>query len=633
MALPLEGAVPLVGTIMRGKPLKIVNVVIAVVGIAMVLYQLINTQYIIQDFVLNKNTHLGFALILVFLATLRQSSKRRWLWLALALLALGATGYVHLFYMDLVARKGFSSTSDVVLALIIMILTLEATRQAFGKILPIVIAVFFAYFFLGQYLPGPLHASFYNLKYVMLKVVLDFSTGVYGLVLQASVSTIFYFILFGVLAQASGAGKFFLQLGRLISRYFRSGPALAAIVGSTLFGSVTGSPSANIVVTGSFTIPLMKRVGYRPEQAGAIEASASTIGQIMPPVMGVAAFVMAEFTNTPYIIIIGMALLPALLCGFSMAVYVQLQAVKMNISRLAEEFDAKEMLRHAPLFFVPLSIIIILLVIGYTPTFSVFWATIALIALNLVRKETRLSLTGWIQTLSDGAVFASKIAVMCAAIGIMVSAIITTGLGLKIPAVVEQLSGGNIVIALVITAFVSILLGCGVPTSAAYILVAFMVAPILIQMGIPLLAAHFFVFYFAVWSMVTPPMAPAPATASVIAGSKFWGTAVEAVKVAGVGFLIPFMFVFWPTLLLQFQSPLSAIIQLVASIVMIMSLQVGIVGQYIVDCPLPHRALSIASLVVLLMYCFTGNYVFLFAGIGGFVALTLLQLARRRALG
>ncbi len=614
-------------------PLKMLNVAIAVVAIAMVLYHLISTQYLLQPTVLFKNTHLGFAFLLVFLVSIRKSPKRWWLWLVLALAALTVTGYIQVYYMDLLRRAGINTVGDMVLAVVLVILCLEATRQAFGLVLPIFICVFIVYFFLGQYLPGPLEASFYNTKHVLLKLVLNFEGGVHGIVLGVSARYIFLFILFGALVQASGAGKFFLQLGRLIGRHFRGGPALAAVVGSALFGSITGSTSANILVTGSFTIPLMKRVGYRPAQAGAIEASASTVGQIMPPVMGATAFVMAEFTETPYVHIIFMALLPALLCYLSMAVYVQLQAMKMNISPLVEEFDAKEMLRHAPLFFVPLFLIIGLLAIGYTPMYAIFWAIVAIVILNLARKETRLSLRGWIQALSDGAILGAKIAVMCAAIGIVVSAIITTGLGLKIPGVVEQLSGGNLLIILVLTAFISILLGMGMPTTAAYILVAFMVAPVLVRLGIPLIAAHFFAFYFAVFSIITPPVAPGAATASVIAGSKFWETAIETTKVAAVGFLVPFMFVFWPTLLGQFQSPLSAVIQLVASIVMIVSLQVGIVGHYMVACSLPHRALSIASLVALFIYCFTGNYVFLFAGLGAFVALTLLQLTRRRALG
>jgi TRAP transporter 4TM/12TM fusion protein len=596
----------------------------------MVIYHLVSSQYLLQTTIGHKNIHLGLSLLLVFLSSMQSAKRRRPLMLLLVLLSLASTGYVHIFEDALQDRTGFPNTLDMFISAILVLLVLEATRQSFGIILPVLCCVSVAYIFLGRYIPGPLHAPSQPFAIVMSRLCIGLE-GVYGVVLGVSAYYIFMFIVFGALMQVTGATRFFTEVGRMVGRRLRSGPAIAAVATSGLVGMVTGSVAANITITGSFTIPLMKRVGYRPEQAAAIEAAASTGGQIMPPIMGAAAFVMASFMGIPYIKIAAVAAIPATFYFLMVGLYTQFQAVKLDISRQAEKVDYKELWLSAPLFLVPLAVLVFLLVRDKTPAYSIFWAFISVIALCLLRRETRPSWVQWKEGCIRGAIGGAQIGVMSAAIGLVIVTLSMTGLGIKLPGLIEAWSGGNLIAALIIAMVATIIIGCGMPTTPVYILVALVAAPALMDMGLNQLQAHFFVFYFACLNFVTPPVAIGSLIASKIAYADFLRTAIESVKVAIGGFAVPFLVIWVPSLLLQSESPGSAVSGILAGLLGLIALQIALCNCYLAELRIIERALSVLAAATFLIYLPARNPVWLLVGIGLLLVLTSIQLKRKWA--
>ncbi len=608
-----------------------IDIIIAVVGIVMITYHMTSTQYVLVSTLEHQNIHLAFALTLVFLVALRGSRKRwRPLLLTFLLLSLVATGYIHLFFNDLLYRMSFPTVPDVIIGTILIILVLEATRRAFGIILPLLALVFLLYAFFGYLLPPPLFTMQYSFGKLISKLAVI--QGFYGTILGISANYLFLFVALGSVLQISGAGKFMVQVGRLAGRRLAGGAALTAVVSSALLGTLTGSVAANIATTGAYTIPMMKRAGYKPEQAGAIEAAASTGGQIMPPIMGAAAFVMAGITGIPYFKIIAVAAIPAILYFFVVGLYAQLQAMKLGIKPLPEKIDVKEMLLSSYLFVIPISILVILLAIGYTPMYVIFWTIISVIVLSLVRKETRPTLTQWVEGFSNGAKLGAQIAVSTAVIGLIVTSITLTGLGLKLPGLVETLSGGNLVIALLLTAVVALILGCGMPTVAVYVLVVIVTAPVLLKMGLPLLTAHFFAFYFAVMNFVTLPVAIGALVASKVAGSNFIRTGVESMKAALGGFIIPFLLILAPVLILEPQGPVSEITtQVISSLVILIAFEIVVVNHYLMPLSIAERIAAAICVAMLFAFLISKSYIFFTLGFALFILVTLWQLRKRRA--
>jgi TRAP transporter 4TM/12TM fusion protein len=618
------------GSVFKKRLFQWMGVVTAVIGVAMTLYQLVITQILFLPFDLSKVLHLGFGLVLVFLSKAKEEEKYWWLNPVLILCAVFVTLYCFVFYDGLMMRIGLPIPEDIIFAVLLILIVLEATRRAFGLVLPIFCLVWIAYGIFGHSIPGVLHVPYFSAEHIITKMALDF-TGVYGQILGISLSYIFLFIVFGALMKATGTVKFFEQIGRLTGRTFRGGTALSAISTSALFGMVTGAASSNVVLTGSFTIPAMKRAGFKPEQAGAIEASASTVGQVMPPVMGAAAFLMADFVEKPYSYICWIAILPALYTFFGMAIYVQLQAMKLRLSPPVGGIDYGQLLRFSYLFVIPLFVLIFLLAKGYSPSYAVFWTIMLLVALSMLRKESRLPLKTWMNAVVDGAVMGSGIAVMCAATGIVVSIIIMSGLGIKFPAAIESISGGNLIVILFLTMLVTLILGCGMPTTAAYMLVALVVAPALTKSGVAIVSAHFFVFFYACFSLVTPPVAPAAVTASALAHGKFFRTGVEATKVSAAAFILPFFMLRCPVLFLQPESLWKGIADLVSIALLLVAAEVATVGYYLVICCNRERLFMGASAGCVAIYLFNGinSLPVGLVGLVIFLSLTGLQIYKR----
>ena len=604
-----------------------ISIVVAVVALGMCAYHMVFTRVVIQGVSGHLNTHLGFCLLLVFLTTLGQGKRKIWRIVAAAavLLSLIATVYVQIFSHTLEMRGWFSTPIDLIIGAILILLVLEATRENFGLLMPLLTIGVVLYPLIGQYLPGPFHCLSLPIPETISNLSVAMAGGIYGKALVTSANYIFLFIVFGGVLQAVGATEFFMQLGRLLSGKIRGGPGLMSVVSSAATGSVTGSTAANIAITGSFTIPLMKRVGYKPEQAAAIEAAASNGGQIMPPVMGIVAFGMAGMTGIPYLKIVLMAIVPAILYFFSTGVYVYLRAAKLHLAKSEEKLDKRELLLSSPLFLVPILVIIITLVMGYTIMTVAFFAIITVVVVSMIRKKTRPPLARVLSGFINGAKLGAGIGAMCAAIGMILTTLTMSGIGVKLSSGIDAWSGGNLPLALLIVATICILMGMGGTSLTGYIIVAIFAAPALMKIGIPLEQAHFFVMFVAVFAFVTPPVAIGALIAARMASANYMKTAIEATKVAIGGFLLPYMFIYVPILLLQPQKPILAAIGLIACVGTLLALQIGFVGYYRTDCGWLERILALVSAALLFTYIFLQNYIVFLAGIAIFVLLTLWQ--------
>lgn len=585
---------------------RLLMAAVTLLAIGMIIYQMAYTQLICLPPIKHQNLHLMLAMMLVFLWSMKKAPS--WVGKALAallaLLALYATTYIFVEYDDLEMLRGpigALTGQDLIVGSLLLILSIEACRRAFGIIFPLVALLFISYGIFGHFISGPLAAPEITYPELITSYVMGFSGGLYGTTLSVSANYIFLFVVFGSFLGATGASGFFNRIGLIVGRRLAGGPAISAVVSSALVGSITGSAMANVATTGVFTIPLMKQAGYRPEQAGAIEAAASTGGQIMPPVMGATAFVLAEMAHRPYADVMAAAFLPALLYFFSVGLYAQLQAKRLGIhaDRMsAGTFTTREFLLEAPLFLGPLSLIIAMLVLGFSPMFTIFWAMLILLAINatlLFYKGKLKDMPGaLIPACREGAVTGAKIAVTCAVLGPIVTTITKTSLGIRVPGIIAMFCDGSLLLALFITAGVCILLGMGVPTLAAYLMVAMVGVPTLSNLGIPAFAAHMFVFIFAAFSAITPPIATAAIPAAGIAETDYMKTAMESAKVGCVGFLIPFLTIFSPELMIgQGNGIATTFMAFFWTIIAVIFLCMGTTGFFLRRLPLAERCVSL----------------------------------------
>lgn len=627
-------------TMQKNDTKSAVTLIMAGLALVMALYHLIYTQWMLIGPIRHQNLHYMLALVLVFLWSFTREKKTGGKIAALILIGLSiyATGYMFVNYEALQEERGpmlALTSQDIVAGLLLVGLGIEASRRSFGLVFPCVALCFIGYAVFGHSLPGPLQAPRIGMDELLISYGLDLSGGIYGQVLGISANYIFLFVLFGSLLGATGAARFFNQVGMLTGSRLDGGPAITAVVSSALMGSVTGSVMANVAATGAFTIPLMKKVGYKPYQAGAIEAAASSGGQIMPPVMGATAFVMAELAEVPYVTVMAAALIPSLLYFLSVGLYAQLQAKRLGIHMSQADignFSLKAFLSDAPLFVLPLLAIIALLVKGYSPMFTIFWAMMLLLALNLIdiaRSRNWGQLRDVLPAFIDGAVTGAKIGVTCAVLGPIMTTVTKTLLGIKIPQLIVMWSGGSIPVALFITMCVCLVLGMGVPTLAAYLLVSMVGIPVLVNMGVLPFAAHMFVFVFACFSCLTPPIAIAALPAAGIAGSPYMRTALEASMVGAVGFAIPYLVVGRPALMLgQGPLPETLAVALVGSLTVI-AFSMMLTGYGLRALKTPERAACGAVVVLCGFWIGMGTSALLAAGICLLCGLMTLQLRGR----
>jgi TRAP transporter 4TM/12TM fusion protein len=548
------------------------------IGCAMVAYHMASTQWIILTSYAHQDVHLIFALLLVFVPALA-ATERKLYWLATVgflVLGLAAAAYVGLNIDHLQTVLGFPDPVDVAVGVVLIVVVLEATRRAWGSVLPIVAIVSILYFFFGDLIPGPLSHRPFAFDYVVSYMSIGL-TGIYGSFLSISANQIFLFVVFGSMFKVLGIESLLAEVGKLVGRRMRSGPALMAVVSSSLVGMITGASVANVAVTGAFTIPYMKRAGYSPDLAGGIEATASTGGQIMPPVMGAAAFLMAFFIGVPYVDVMIAGIVPAVLFYLGVFASVHFASVQGGIDAPTEAPKFRIIFVRAPAFLLPLGVIIALLLRSYSPDVAAFWAIITATVVAFAYKD-RPDFAELIKCLVDGAVIGARIAVSLTVVGMIAQTLISTGLGSKIAGLIDLLSAGNIFLALLMTMAVSIILGCGVPPAAAYSLVAITAAPTLVRLGLPPLSAHFFAFYFAIMSALTPPVALGALAASAIAGGNYFTTSVKAFKLALSGFIVPFFIVFNPIARFDFVGLAPAVGAIIAMPISLIALSAALYG-------------------------------------------------------
>lgn len=545
--------------------------------------------------------HLYLAMALAFLLkpTLRILGRYAWaLDYSLAALSIISGAYFLWEFERISTRIPFFSPIaplDLVFGAITMALLLEAGRRTLGLVLPIlgISAILFSIF--GRYLPGLLAHRALPWDELMEFMYLT-QEGIFGIPLRVSATFVFMFILFGAFLQKTGLGDFYFDLANAAVGRFRGGPGKVPVIASSLFGTISGSAVANVAVDGPITINMMRRSGYRPHQAAAIEALASTGGQIMPPVMGAAAFVMAQIMMVRYWDVVVAAIFPAILYYVALYIVLDVEAVKLGLGRSRIRTDLRSLLARSYML-GPLFIMVYLLSLGYSETLSAFVGVIsaAAVAILPILARRRLGdLRIILEALIDGAKASVEVAIPCAIAGIIVGVLILTGLGLKLTNIMIEASGGNLPMLLILTMVVCLILGMGMPTTAAYITVAALAIPSLIRMGVPPMAAHMFGFYFAVLSMVTPPVALAAYTAAGIAGCKSSEVGWQAFKYAIPSFIVPFYFVQHPQLLMR-GSPLEIALYFAKAMIIITSVSIALMGHAFTEIPRPIRLAFLAS--------------------------------------
>ena len=493
--------------------------------------------------------HLAWVLVLgLFYYPLGQKIGQRLLDLFLAAAVVWSVFRILKFdYQSLDHLLYGLSTPDFLAGLVIVLVTLEVARRSVGLIMTLVGLTFILYSLYGNYLPDVIASKGFSLER-MVRFQIFTNAGLFGAPLGIAAGAVFGFVLFGAFLQTTGAGKFLIDLSFALAGRYRGGPAKASVIASAAMGSISGSAIANTVTTGSLTIPMMKQLGYTPSQAGGIEASASTGGQIMPPIMGAGAFIMAEFTNTPYSEIVWMSLIPALLYFSSVLLYVHLMAVKAGFKAGKSAVSAWVTIKEGVHFVLPLGLITWLLLQNYSPVLVGVSGCLAVVIASFLRSHTRVTLRGILDALKGGALLAVPISSACAVAGIVVGVIGQTGIGLQFTESVVSLSSGYLWLALILVAIAALVLGMGLPATASYIVLSVMTGPALQELGLALITAHMIIFWLAQTSNVTPPIALAAFAGAGVAGAPPMKTAVEAFKLSNGLFVIPFLMAYTPLL-------------------------------------------------------------------------------------
>lgn len=540
----------------------------------------------------HRAVHLAGMLALAFLVSSKSKGKRRFVSDVLTVLSLLVGTYFVVAYKSIALRPGLPGAWDLVAAAAVLLLVLEASRRVLGPILSILSGGFLLYTYLGDYIPGRFGHRGYSVSEILEYMSLT-TEGIFGVALGVSSTYIVLFILFGAFLEKSGLMDFFNETALALAGRTRGGVAKVSVVSSALLGTINGSAIANVVTVGSFTIPLMKRSGFSPTYAAAVEATASMGGQLMPPIMGVAAFIMADMLAIPYLRIATAAIIPAFLYFFAAGAMIHFRASRDGHLGLSRE----ELPRLGPLLLrrgyllLPVAVLLYFLFAGYTPTYAAVYSILFAIAVSAARAlldmrqgateafhRRGVGVSDLASALEKGVRNTVPVAIACAVVGIIVGAVTQTGLGLKLSGAILALSGGSVLAAAVLTMLASIVLGFGLPTIPTYIICVTMAAPVLLELGVLPLAAHLFVMYFGTLADLTPPVMLAVYAAAGIAGAKPLAAGIQSVKLATAGFVVPYIFIFSPVLLLYDFTVPGLLLALTTAIVGVISLAAGIEG-------------------------------------------------------
>jgi TRAP transporter 4TM/12TM fusion protein len=544
--------------------------IVYVIGVGWSVFQVYTGAFGLLPAQLQRSIHLAFAFALAYLLypprRSKGSGKLLWHDWVIAAFAVYVGLYMAINYTRIMEAGGDYTATDYIFAGLGILFTLEAARRVVGLPITIIASCFLIYAYFGPYFPGFLAHRGYSLQRIASHMYLT-TEGILGIPLGVAATFIYVFVLFGSFREKTGLGQLFIDISNAVAGWASGGPAKMAVVTSALEGTVSGSSVANTVESGSLTIPMMKKLGYRPEFAAAVEASSSTGGQIMPPIMGAAAFIMAEFLNMPYLDIAKAAAIPACLYFFGVFMEVHFEAKRCNLKGLSRDELPKfgQVMRERGHLFFPLVAIITFLSAGFTPLYAALMGLAVCVLAGALRKSTRMSLREIADAFELGARNAVGVALACASAGIIIGVVTLTGLGLKLANGLVELAGGNLLFTLFFTMITSLILGMGAPTTANYIITSTIAAPALILLGVHPLAAHMFVFYFGIVADITPPVALAAYAGAGIAKSDPLKTGITATKLAIGAFVVPYIFVYNPSMLMVGITALGLIQTLITS--------------------------------------------------------------------
>lgn len=578
------------------------------IGFLMSFYQVWSVLFARIEAINQMSIHLSFILVLTFyLYTFSQSIQSHRVFQSIdnmLVIIAGSCGVYYLIHAERIATRivgvDVLTNWDIMFGLAFVLLCIEAVRRTIGFGIIVVALLFIAYALYGHMLDGIWYHHEISPRDVLDHLAFSYN-GLWGSPISVAASFVFIFILFGAFLQKSGAGEFFFDLSVSVAGRTRGGPAKIAVIASALFGSISGSPTANVVTTGTFTIPMAKKAGYSPRFAAAIEACASTGGSLLPPIMGSSAFLMAAVTGITYKTIAIAAILPGILFYLSLFSIVHFEALRLNLPRMeAKDIpNIKKVLKDGWFHLIPVIVLVVFLLKGYSPSRTGVYGVLAIIIVSWFRKNTKMNLKKIVEAMADGAKLAIPISTACAAAGLVVAGIMITGLGGKLNSIILSMTAGKLLPSLILVMIICIILGMGMPVAAAYVLTAMLAGPTLIGLGVSPLAAHLFIVYFSIISAITPPVAVAAFAAAGIAHTSPTKVGFEAVRLGLASFIIPFIFVYNPALLLEGSAMEIAYAITTCSAGMIL-LGCGIIGFFYKKVNMIQRtSLFIAGLLII----------------------------------
>jgi len=605
-----------------------------VIGIGAVFYHLLMVQWQIQGSTFHYITHLMLAIVIASLASIPEGIEKWGHWrgkvkLIMSIYCLMAGVYTMVYFriyaLDLELAQPFITDMDYWVTAVAVSVVMILCWIHWGGIITVITAIGIAYFYWGHLIPGTMGHPEYDHKFIMSYMGASLTLGMFGTVIQVSANIIFLFVVFGSLFRYTGVLPLFLELGKYVGNMVRGGAAFPAVIGSGFVGTVTGAAVANVILTGSATIPTMKRTGFRSEHAAAIEAVASTGGQIMPPIMGSAAFLMSSFLEVPYIEIMKKAVIPALLfyVGAGVGVYFLIRAAGLKPPKM--DVDGKMILRALPVFIIPMTVVIGLLVQFYSPGYAAFYGIITMVVVAMVQKETRPSFSQWVEGLGEAAKIGAQLALILALVGILAQASLTTNLATKLSQTVIGWVGVELLPILIISAIIAIILGMELPTPVAYVIMFVTVVPLMIDAGVDIYAANFFAFYFAILSTLTPPVALSVLAASRLAGAGFLESCKHSIRLSIVGYLLPFAMAFTPQIL-GFPDKVGVVGWTAIGVLCLASVAggAGLYGYFLRPLGVFDRCVHIAAALFGLGYVFNHTMLTLFI----FLALLVLGVVK-----
>ena len=580
---------------------------LTVIAILVSLYHMWTAYFGTPPALEHRAIHVAMMLLLVFALypPFKSATRKKIPWYDYILIAAAASTaiYIIVSYQGITERAGVPITSDIVFGAILILLILEASRRVSGYALPLLALISLVYAVIGRSLSGTFRHRGYSIEDTV-NFLYTTTRGIFGTAVSVSSSYIFLFVLFGAVLAKSGMGQFFNDIALAIAGGTRGGPAKVSVLASGFLGSINGSAIANVVTTGAFTIPLMKKVGYNKTFAGAVESSASVGGQILPPVMGASAFIMAETLGVPYATIAIAALIPAILYYLGIIIQVHLRATKLGLKGISRENlpAVRAVLKEQGHLIIPLVFLLYMLFFsGRTILFSALLTIIVTIVVAEFRKSTRMSVKDIFLSLADGAKTAASVAISCAAVGIIVGVVTMTGFGVKLANTIVLIGQGNLLLSLFLTMLASIVLGMGLPSIPTYIITATMAAPALGVLGVPPLVAHMFVFYFGIFANITPPVALASFAAAGLSGASPMKTGFQSMRLSAAGYIIPYIFVYNNAMLLQDVSFGDGLLVVVSGLLGVIFLAVAVEGQLFVQVPMVLRVVFFAAALLLMV--------------------------------